>query len=130
MNRKLSEKELISKISASLPEGAEQSVCTCGGLEGLISRLPKESEIEEISFVFRALADEKRIKILSMLKIQPLCVCIIRGLLDISDSRLSYHLSILKKAGLITGEQKGTWITYSLTQKGKKWLSSAKNNMD
>ncbi len=130
MNRKLSDKELISKISASLPEGAEQSVCTCGGLEGLISRLPKESEIEEISFVFRALADEKRIKILSMLKIQPLCVCIIRGLLDISDSRLSYHLSILKKAGLITGEQKGTWITYSLTQKGKKWLSSAKNNMD
>lgn len=130
MNRKLSDKKLISKISASLPEGAEQSVCTCGGLEGLISRLPKESEIEEISFVFRALADEKRIKILSMLKIQPLCVCIIRGLLDISDSRLSYHLSILKKAGLITGEQKGTWITYSLTQKGKKWLSSAKNNMD
>jgi len=130
VNRKLSDKELISKISASLPEGAEQSVCTCGGLEGLISRLPKESEIEEISFVFRALADEKRIKILSMLKIQPLCVCIIRGLLDISDSRLSYHLSILKKAGLITGEQKGTWITYSLTQKGKKWLSSAKNNMD
>ncbi|MDD3407782.1 MAG: metalloregulator ArsR/SmtB family transcription factor [Methanomicrobium sp.] len=126
----MSDKELISKISASLPEGAEQSVCTCGGLEGLISRLPKESEIEEISFVFRALADEKRIKILSMLKIQPLCVCIIRGLLDISDSRLSYHLSILKKAGLITGEQKGTWITYSLTQKGKKWLSSAKNNMD
>ncbi|MDD3977910.1 MAG: metalloregulator ArsR/SmtB family transcription factor [Methanomicrobium sp.] len=126
----MSDKKLISKISASLPEGAEQSVCTCGGLEGLISRLPKESEIEEISFVFRALADEKRIKILSMLKIQPLCVCIIRGLLDISDSRLSYHLSILKKAGLITGEQKGTWITYSLTQKGKKWLSSAKNNMD
>ena len=126
----MSGKKIITNIFDSLPEGAEQSVCTCGGLEGLISRLPKESEIEEISLIFRALADEKRIKILSMLEIQPLCVCIIRGVLDVSDSRLSYHLSILKKAGLISGEQKGTWITYSLTEKGKKWFFSCKQNMD
>ncbi|MBN1432093.1 MAG: winged helix-turn-helix transcriptional regulator [Methanomicrobiaceae archaeon] len=126
----MSGKKIIAKIIDSLPDGAEQSVCTCGGLEGLISRLPDNSEIEEISLIFRALADEKRINILSMLEIQPLCVCIIRAVLDVSDSRLSYHLSILKKAGLITGEQKGTWITYSLTEKGKKWFFSCKQNME
>ena len=126
----MSGKKIITNIFDSLPEGAEQSICTCGGLKGLISRLPDDSEIEEISLIFRALADEKRIKILSMLEIQPLCVCIIRAVLDVSDSRLSYHLSILKKAGLISGEQKGTWITYSLTEKGKKWFFSCKQNMD
>lgn len=120
---------MITKISASLPDGAEQSICTCGGLEGLISRLPEDSDIEAMSLIHRALADEKRIKILSMLEIQPLCVCIIRAVLEISDSRLSYHLSILKKIGLIAGEQKGTWITYSLTDKGKEWLNSGKNNL-
>ena len=126
----MSGKKIITNIFDSLPEGAEQSICTCGGLKGLISRLPEDSEIEEISLIYRALADEKRIKILSMLEIEPLCVCIIRGVLDVSDSRLSYHLSILKKAGLISGEQKGTWITYSLTEKGKKWFFSCKQNMD
>ena len=125
----MSRKEIIKKIGASLPDGADNSICTCGGLEGLISRLPEDSEIEAISLMHRALADSRRIKILSMLDIQPLCVCIIRAVLEISDSRLSYHLSILKNAGLIAGEQKGTWITYSITEKGKYWLNSGKSSL-
>ncbi|MBN2734298.1 MAG: winged helix-turn-helix transcriptional regulator [Methanomicrobiaceae archaeon] len=122
-------KKIKNEINIFLPEGAEESLCGCGGVKGLKALLPKDSDIEALGVIHHALADKKRIKILCMLSIQPLCVCIIRAVLEISDSRLSYHLSILKKSGLISGEQKGTWITYSLTDKGKEWLDSGINSV-
>jgi len=60
-------------------------------------------------------------KILYLLTSQPLCVCVIREIIGISDSRLSYHLSALKKAGLIEGEQQGSWIIYRISERGKKY---------
>ncbi|MDD4126069.1 MAG: metalloregulator ArsR/SmtB family transcription factor [Methanomicrobium sp.] len=126
----MKKKEIRTGTNISLPEGVEQSLCACGGVIGLISLLPEDSDIESLSSTYRALADNNRIKILTMLSIQPLCVCVIRAILEISDSRLSYHLSVLKKTGLIAGEQKGTWITYSLTDKGREWLDSGKNIAD
>lgn len=68
-----------------------------------------------------ALSDLNRMKILYLLTSQPLCVCVIREIIGISDSRLSYHLSALKKAGLIEGEQQGSWIIYRLSEWGKKY---------
>jgi ArsR family transcriptional regulator len=58
------------------------------------------------------------LKILAMLAVQPLCVCVIKAVLGIADSKLSYHLSVLKKTGLITGEAQGNWIIYRLTADG------------
>ncbi len=103
-----------------LPEEVEISLCDTGGLEGLISHLPDDEVFAASYLLFRALADPFRLKILALLAVQPLCVCVIRSVLEISDSRLSYHLSILKKAGLIAGEQSGTWIIYRLTEKGER----------
>lgn len=54
-----------------------------------------------------------------MLSFQPLCVCVIKEVLGIADSKLSYHLGVLKKAGLITGESEANWIIYSLTEAGR-----------
>lgn len=128
----MSEKNKINRIYAEIAGKSGKSLCDCEGIneiDQITDRITSDDNIENICIIYRALADEKRIKILSMLEIEPLCVCIIKSILEISDSRLSYHLSILKKAGLISGEQKGTWITYSLTQKGKKWLLSGKNNV-
>ncbi|EHQ36349.1 ArsR/SmtB family transcription factor [Methanoplanus limicola] len=128
----MSEKNRTEKIYAEIKGQSGKLLCDCDGIneiDQITDSIPSEDNIKNICIIFRALADEKRIKILSMLEIEPLCVCIIKSILEISDSRLSYHLSILKKAGLISGEQKGTWITYSLTQKGKKWLLSGKNNV-
>jgi len=58
-----------------------------------------------------------------MLSVQPLCVCIIRELLDISDTRLSYHLKKLSSMGLIEGTSQGNYIIYQLTDLGVKALS-------
>lgn len=103
-----------------LPEEVEISLSTTGGLEGLISHLPDDEVFADAYLLFRALADPFRLKIIALLTVQPLCVCVIRSVLGISDSRLSYHLSILKKAGLIAGAQSGTWIIYRLTEEGEK----------
>jgi ArsR family transcriptional regulator len=53
---------------------------------------------------------------------QPLCVCVIKSVVKIADSKLSYHLSILKEQDLIVGEQQGNWIIYSITNRGRQAL--------
>jgi predicted transcriptional regulator len=111
-----------SPIPASLPEEVECSLAECGGIEGLMERLPDVHVLKRRSAVYRAVADPMRLRILAMLKDQSLCVCVIKAVLRISDSRLSYHLGILKKAGLIKGGKKGNWIIYEITERGKEFL--------
>ncbi len=107
---------------AILPEEITESLKQYGGIEGLIRLLPADEKIKAEHTIHQALSDPIRLKILSLLNIQPLCVCVIKAALCMGDSRLSYHLSIMKKAGLITGEQQGNWIIYSLTEEGKNWV--------
>jgi ArsR family transcriptional regulator len=40
----------------------------------------------------------------------------------IADSKLSYHLTVLRESGLIEGEYQGNWIIYSLTDIGRKYV--------
>lgn len=103
-----------------IPPDVEASLTASGGIPGLVSHLPEDAEALAAASLFRALADPFRLKILALLAVQPLCVCVIRSILGISDSRLSYHLSILKKADLIAGAQSGTWIIYRLTEEGER----------
>lgn len=121
MVTQLKKNECCSEECISIPDEIEESLKKTGGIAGLKSLLPDEVEIEKAGSTHRALADPIRIKILSMLKIQPLCVCVIKAMIGIADSKLSYHISVLKKAGLILGEQQGNWIIYRLTEDGEKW---------
>ncbi len=111
----------VTKEPSPIPPAIQEELDRTGGLEGLVSRLPGNRELEDLAGIHQALSDLIRIKIIQLLSFQPLCVCVIREIIGISDSKLSYHLSALKKAGLIAGEQKGSWIIYSLTGKGKEY---------
>jgi DNA-binding transcriptional ArsR family regulator len=113
---------------SGIPRPIQEEIDKCGGLSGLVGRLPKDQELESIATIHNALSDTIRIKILWLLSIQPLCVCVIREIIGVSDSKLSYHLNILKKAGLIRGEQQGSWIIYSITGKGTTYTRSAENH--
>ncbi len=106
-----------------LPEPVEDTLCQIGGIEGLRQYLPPDEEVIRKKNVFSALSDPFRITILSLLSVQPLCVCIIREILQISDTRLSYHLKKLSSMGLINGTSQGNWIIYELTDLGRKALS-------
>lgn len=71
---------------------------------------------------YLACADPVRLKILSLMRFQPLCVCIIKTMVKIADSKLSSHLTSLKKAGLIDGEQQGLYIIYQSTPAAQAFI--------
>ncbi len=80
-----------------------------------------DEEIHETASLFRSLSDPNRIRIIEMLSKDSLYVCIIQHLLDgIKYSKLSYHLDILKKEGVVDSERQGNFVLYSLTPMGKR----------
>ena len=94
-----------------------------GGIEGVTRQLADDSEIKINVKIYSALSDPIRLKILNILNVQSLCVCLIKEIIDISDSKLSYHLSILKKNGLIDFTKQGCWIIYTVTDLGRKYVT-------
>lgn len=106
----------------SIPREIADSLCSCGGVEGLIEQLPPDRMFEQMQGRYKACADPVRLKILALLMDQPLCVCVIKAVVKIADSKLSYHLNILKKAGMIEGEQQGQYIIYRITDKARTFL--------
>jgi ArsR family transcriptional regulator, arsenate/arsenite/antimonite-responsive transcriptional repressor len=63
---------------------------------------------------FHALSEPLRIRLLALLREQELCVCELCEVLEVSQSKLSFHLKTLKEAGLVRSRQSGRWIYYSL----------------
>lgn len=105
-----------------LPKPIEDSLSQIGGVEGLKQYIPLEKELVRKGKIFNALSEPTRLKILYLLNIQPLCVCVIREVIDIADSKLSYHLKALTASGLIEKEQDGLYLIYSITQTGKRCI--------
>lgn len=66
------------------------------------------------SRVFHALSDETRLRILECLRGNERCVCELTDTLAAAQSRLSFHLKVLKDAGLITDRRDGRWMYYTL----------------
>jgi ArsR family transcriptional regulator, arsenate/arsenite/antimonite-responsive transcriptional repressor len=64
--------------------------------------------------LFHALSDETRLSILQRLRFGERCVCDLTGALDAAQSRLSFHLKVLKDAGLVTDRRQGRWMYYTL----------------
>jgi ArsR family transcriptional regulator, arsenate/arsenite/antimonite-responsive transcriptional repressor len=78
-------------------------------------RLPPAPILSKlVSAGFHALSDPLRIQILELLRQQELCVCDLCDRLEVSQSKLSFHLKTLKEAGLVRSRQEGRWIYYSL----------------
>jgi ArsR family transcriptional regulator, arsenate/arsenite/antimonite-responsive transcriptional repressor len=64
--------------------------------------------------LFKALADNSRLRILKMLQVRPLCVCEIREILGLATSTVSQHLAILRNAGFIYDIKDNKWVEYHL----------------
>jgi len=65
--------------------------------------------------LFKALADETRLRILNLLCRRELCVCQIVEVLAVGQSKVSRHLAHLRHAGLVTDRREGLWMYYSLS---------------
>jgi ArsR family transcriptional regulator, arsenate/arsenite/antimonite-responsive transcriptional repressor len=68
----------------------------------------------QISAGFHALSEPLRLRVLELLRNKELCVCDLSEALGISQSKLSFHLKVLKEAKLLRSRQEGRWMYYSI----------------
>lgn len=68
----------------------------------------------QIAAGFHALSDPLRLQVVELLRERELCVCELCEQLEVSQSKLSFHLKTLKEATLVRSRQEGRWIYYSL----------------
>jgi len=76
---------------------------------------------KQINEMFRAFADETRLRILHLLSHGELCVCDIMEVLGSKQPKVSRHLSYLKHAGLVIDRKNGLWKHYSLLKPNAKF---------
>lgn len=81
-------------------------------------------DAKRMASIFKALADESRLRILTMLKQsgccsigtsasdKGLCACDIESQLDLSQPTISHHMKVLREAGLVSAEKVGSWMWY------------------
>jgi ArsR family transcriptional regulator len=70
---------------------------------------------QELAPLFKALADPVRLRLLSLIACHDggeSCVCDLLDAFDLTAPSVSYHLKILREAGLISSERRGTWVYY------------------
>lgn len=69
---------------------------------------------ERSAELFHALSDQTRLEIVEMLGNGERCVCDLTDALDAAQSRLSFHLKVLKDAGIVRDRKDGRWVHYEL----------------
>ena len=71
-------------------------------------------DLSRSTSIFHALSDETRLAVVQMLGDGERCVCDLQAALDVAQSRLSFHLKVMREAGLIEARVEGRWIYYRL----------------
>jgi len=68
---------------------------------------------ESLAMMFKALSDPARVKIMSLLlNADEICACDVADAIGKTAATASHHLKLLRDAGLVTGDKRGTWIFY------------------
>jgi len=75
--------------------------------------------------VLQAVADPVRWAVLAMLVEQPRCVCKLQEQIPIAGNLLSYHLKVLREAGLVTTSRRGRWVDYALAHDAPERMRAA-----
>jgi ArsR family transcriptional regulator len=76
--------------------------------------MPSTLDLTRAARLFHALSDETRLGILEMLRGGERCVCDLQTGLDAAQSRLSFHLRVLKEAGVVEDRREGRWSYYRI----------------
>lgn len=101
---------------------SNQAVCQALGAAAL-----GEPQAVELATMFKALGDPVRLRLLSLIASHPggqACVCEISGTFDVSQPTISHHLKLLRSAGLLDCERRGTWVYYWVIPAALQQLSS------
>jgi ArsR family transcriptional regulator len=91
-----------------------------------------EADAVEVARVFKALGDPIRIRLLSLIGAheggqragEGVCVCELTGAFEVTAPTISHHLKVLREAGLIASERRGTWVYYWIVPSNLKRLAA------
>ena len=94
-------------------------VCTCNiihqeVIDRVEGRIPEEELLESVSNFFKVFSDKTRLKILSLLLLEEMCVCDIAAALDMTHSSISHQLRVLRQARIVKNRKDGKVVYYSL----------------
>ena len=92
-----------------------------------------EPQAVALAAMFKALGDPVRLRLLSLIASHPggqACVCEISSSFDVSQPTISHHLKMLRSAGLLDCERRGTWVYYWVIPAVLQQLSSVLNLND
>lgn len=88
-----------------------------------------ENNYADSALLFKALADETRLKIIDMLSCGELCACDILKCFNITQPTLSYHMKILSECGIVNADRRGAWMHYTLNAETVKRISDYWNQL-
>jgi len=77
--------------------------------------------------VFKALGDPVRLRLLSLIGAHQggeVCVCDLTTAFDLTQPTISHHLKVLREAGILTSERRGTWVYYRLVPAALERMAS------
>ena len=74
----------------------------------------RQQDLDRAVTLFHALSDVTRLSIIEMLRDGERCVCELQDELDAAQSRLSFHLKVLREAGLVADRKEGRWSYYRI----------------
>ncbi|MFF9406227.1 ArsR/SmtB family transcription factor [Streptomyces anandii] len=93
-------------------EPSEREAACCAGLSAPLD----QEQAAELAKLFKALGDPVRLRLMSMIASRgeggEVCVCELTPAFELSQPTISHHLKLLRQAGLIDCERRGTWVYY------------------
>jgi ArsR family transcriptional regulator, arsenate/arsenite/antimonite-responsive transcriptional repressor len=95
--------------------GMQTFATIAAGCPPLLAEPISPDDAEQLAAPLKALADPARLRILSLIQAQPsgeACVCHLTEPLDLTQGTVSHHLRVLREAGLVERDQRGSWAYY------------------
>ena len=80
----------------------------------MIVPVPRKEKPLPLDFLFRALADRTRLRLLNLVADREICVCYFVDILRMSQPKISRHLAYLRHAGIVAARRQGRWMHYRL----------------
>lgn len=93
----------------------------------MVRRPLSEDDAKSLAAVFKALSDPVRLRLLSLIASfegGEACVCDVTSAFNVSQPTISHHLRVLREAGLIDSERRGTWVYYWVLPEALKNLGA------
>ena len=100
-----------------MPSSSTLMTSTFSALAPVVRRPLDADQTQVVAPMFKALGDPVRLRLLSMIASAgggEVCVCDLTGSFQLTGPTISHHLKVLREAGLVDSDRRGTWVYYRL----------------